>query len=48
MSDSRLLVTKLLVALRDLDDDFAQKLLDDHFGADGDGDFIWPQTPKWL
>jgi hypothetical protein len=43
MDDGRTLVTKVLVALATYDDEFAQKLLDDHFTADNDGNFVWPR-----
>lgn len=45
MHDSRLLVVSLLVVLATNDDDFAQRLLDQHFPADEDGTFKWPDQP---
>jgi hypothetical protein len=48
ISDTRELITKALVALATNHDDFAQKLLDDHFGADDEGHFMWPSEPYEL
>lgn len=42
LDDTRSLVTKLLVSLATYDDEFAQQLLDNNFGADDDGNFVWP------
>lgn len=42
MDDARELATKILVALATYDDEFAHNLLDNHFSADEDGNFIWP------
>jgi hypothetical protein len=46
--DSKLLAVKLLIALATNDDAFAQHLLDQHFPADEEGDFIWPDQPYQL
>ncbi len=42
LDDSRRLATKLLVSLATAENQFARKLLDEHFGANADGYFIWP------
>ena len=42
MCDTRRLVTMLMVALASNHDEFAQKVLDDLFPADDDGNFHWP------
>ncbi len=49
-SDARDLVTKVLVALATERDEFAGKLLDDHFASDELGEFRWPNRPygTWL
>ena len=44
MDDTKALVTKLLVSLATYDDTFAQKLLDDNFSADDDGNFVYPEA----
>ena len=43
--DTRKLITGALITLASYDDAFAQKLLDDHFAADSDGNFQWPDEP---
>ena len=42
LNDARTLVAKVLVALATYEDKLAQKLLDDHFVSDDDGQYIWP------
>jgi hypothetical protein len=42
LADTRLLVAKMLVSLATSEDKLAQKLLDDYFSADEDGEFVWP------
>lgn len=42
LRDARYLVTKLLGTLAGYEDQFAMSLLEDHFGADREGDFAWP------
>lgn len=44
MQDARKLITKALIALATCEDDFAQKVLGDHFDADDDGSYIWPRS----
>jgi hypothetical protein len=46
--DSRKLAVGLLIALATNSDEFAQKLLDDHFAADDHGHFVWPDEPYQL
>lgn len=43
MRDGRQLVAKVLVALATSGDQQAEKLLEDRFGADEDGDYVWPK-----
>ncbi|HEX8911945.1 MAG TPA: hypothetical protein VF796_06265 [Humisphaera sp.] len=42
MDDTRKLVTKLLVSLATYGDEHAEKVLDEMFPADSEGNFIWP------
>lgn len=42
MRDSRLLAVKLLVALATNHDKFAQRVLDEQFAANEEGEFVWP------
>lgn len=42
MDDARELATKILVSLATNEDDFAENLLNNNFGADDDGNFVWP------
>lgn len=49
LDDTKKLITRALVTLASYDDAFAQKLLDEHFDADNEGNFIWPcrPPPEW-
>lgn len=44
LDDTKKLVAKLLVSLATYDDVLAQRLLDDHFSGDDDGNFVWPMA----
>ncbi|CAN5407485.1 hypothetical protein BH09PLA1_BH09PLA1_01460 [soil metagenome] len=43
LDDARNIVTDALVALATCDDAFAQRLLNDHFAGNDEGDFVWPR-----
>ena len=45
VADTKKLIVKALVTLGTYDDPFAQKLLDNYFSADEDGNFDWPDEP---
>src|SRR4051794_37725080 len=45
VEEAKKFICKGLVALATMNDVFAQKLLDDHFPADNDAQFIWPPEP---
>lgn len=44
LRDARSLVAQVLVALASMNDRFAGALLDNHFSADADGNFVWPKV----
>ena len=46
--DAKVIITRMLVALATYDDGFAQKLLDDHFRTDYQGNYLWPNEPYEL